>query len=225
MNSFENMIAPDAIGAEKGRYLWEGTRHHVKNHLLTLVGFVCIIVLYAANDFQSVDQPLSQIVLAGLIVITSYYMILAIHDHMLRHVRLLAIVGDKGFSIIKYNEIEEEVLLSYVQTYDTLDRIEKHQRYDVSEDGVYLQTVCRIEFYAPDKRFEQKLAFNRYDVRLTESDGLPEVKAMKAIEEAYALSKTAAQITRIMEAEEVIPSHPQPLIRIRKPVMKVNIND
>lgn len=225
MDALENMIAPDAIGVEKGRYVWNGTRHHVKNHLLALLSIAGIIGLFAVDGFSGPYRPLSQMVLAVLIAATAYYLIWAIYDQSMRHVKYLALVGDKGFSIIKFNEENEEVLLSYVQPYNTLERIEKRQRYDVSEDGVYLQTKCRYGFYAPDKKFEQYLTFNRYDVRLTEREGLPDVKAMKAIEEAYAQSKKAASISRIMESEEVIPSRPQPLLRIKKPIMWADLRE
>lgn len=225
MKSLENMIAPDAIGIEKGRYLWDGSRHHVKNHLLAVFSFLGIILFAAANDFSKPEHPLGQILLATLIAMSAYFLIMAIHDQSLRHVKLLAIVGDRGFGIFKYNEVEELMLRDYVQTYDSLDHIEKRQRYDVSEEGVYLQTVCHYRFFAPEEKFHQKLIFNRYDVRLCERDGLPEVKAMKAIEESYAASKKAASITRVMESEEVIPSRPRPLISIKDAIMWADLKD
>lgn len=219
MDALENMIAPDAIGVEKGRYMWDGTRHHVKNHLLALLSIAGIICLLLVDGFSGPYRPLSQMVLAVLIAAAAYYFIWAVYDQSMRHVKCLALVGDKGFSIFKYNEENKEVLFSYVQPYNTLTRIEKRQRYDVSEDGVYLQTKCRYGFFAPEKKFEIHVTFNRYDVRLIERDGLPDVKALKAIEEAYAQSQKAASIARIMESEEVIPSRPQPLLRIREPIM------
>lgn len=225
MDALEKMIAPDAIGVEKGRFMWDGTRHHVKNHIMAMLGIACIIGLFAVDAFDGPYKALCQIIMAGLIAATAYYLIWAVNDQCMRHVKFLAIVGDKGFSIFKYNEENEEILMSYVQPYKTLDRIEKRQRYDVSEDGVYLQTRCRYAFYAPEKMFELQLVFNRYDVRLTERDGLPDVKAMKVIEESFAQSKKAASIARIMESEEVIPSRPQPLLHIRKPIMWADIRE
>ena len=47
MMSLENMIAPDSIGVEKGRYLWNGSRHRVMNHLLALL---CICVCIGIVD-------------------------------------------------------------------------------------------------------------------------------------------------------------------------------
>ena len=225
MKSLEKMIAPDAIGIEKGRYLWDGSRHHVKNLLLAMLSLLGIVLLAAANDFSKFEHPFSQFLLAVLIALSAYFLIMAVHDQSLRHVKILAIVGDEGFGIFKYNEVEELMLMDYVQTYSSLDHIEKRQRYEVSEDGVYLQTVCHYRFFAPEEKYHQKLIFNRYDIRLCEHDGLPEVKAMKAIEEAYSASKKVAPITRVMESEEVIPSHPRPLISIKDAIMWADLKE
>ena len=228
MMSLENMIAPDSIGVEKGRYLWNGSRHRVMNHLLALL-CVCVCIGIAVSnglDFYSeYDQPLVQMVLGVALFGVLFFAVRAIHDHRLLNVKHLAIVGDKGFSILKYNEEKKFVLSEYVQPYKTLDRIEKHEHNDVTEDGVYLQTVSKYSFFAPDKKFFQKLRYNRNDVQLSEWEGLPEVKAMFAIEEAYNQSRKNAAIMETEEPAAIIPSHPQPLLRIRKPVMWADVEE
>lgn len=228
MMSLENMIAPDSIGVEKGRYLWNGSRHRVMNHLLALLCgsvFIGIAACNRLNIYNEYDQPLLQMLLAVALFAGLFFAVRAIRDQRLLNVKLLAIVGDKGFSILKYNEEKNFVLSEYVQPYTTLDRIEKHERNDISEDGVYLQTVSKYSFYAPDKKFFQKLRYNRNDIQLSERDGLPDVKAMLAIEEAYSQSRKTASITETEEPEAIIPSHPQPLLRIKKPVMWADIEE
>ena len=228
MMSLENMIAPDSIGVEKGRYLWNGSRHRVMNHLLALLCVCVCIGIVASNGlnfFSEYDQPLVKLILGIAIFGSLFFAVRAIKDHRLFNVKNLAIVGDKGFSILKYKEEKNFVLSEYVQPYTTLDRIEKHERNDVTEDGVYLQTVSKYSFFAPNKKFFQKLRYNRNDVQLSERDGLPEVKAMFAIEEAYSQSRKTASIMETEEPEAIIPSHPQSVLRIRKPVMWADIEE
>lgn len=225
MDALDKMIAPEEVGKEAKRFVWDGSRHHVMNQVLSLLCLLLIVVIAIYNDFSFYDKPIVQFVLAMFLPLSVYFLIMAIQDYRIRNVRYLAIVGELGFCIIKYNEEENVVLLNYVQSYKSLAQIEKRQRCDVSEDGVYLQTHYQYSFYAPDCKFQLNLKFNRYDIRLSEQGGLSDVKAMRAIEAAYAESKKSAQIEQIEEAEDVIPSHPQSLLRIRKPVMWADLVD
>lgn len=226
MMSLENMIAPDSIGVEKGRYLWDSSNHRVMNNLFTfLCASVCVVIAICdgLNVYNDYNQPLVRLILVVAFFACLFFAVRGIRDQRQINVKLLAIVGDKGFSILKYNEEKNFVLSEYVQPYKTLDRIEKQEHNDVTEDGVYLQTVSKYSFFAPDKKYYQKLKYNRNDIQLSEKAGLSDVKAMLAIEEAYSQSRKTASIKETEEPVAIIPSHPQPLLRIRKPIMWADI--
>lgn len=223
MKGIENALVPDIIGTETSRYLWEGTRHHVMNHLLTAVCIVFFVVIYVSNGVHT--SAWSQTGLSISATLGAFFFIRALNDYRMRNISYLAIVGDKGFCIYKYNEAEDLVITQYLQSYDALDSIEKREHDDVSEDGIYLQTIARYSFFALDKKFSQKIKYNRNDIRLSESYGMPEVKAMLAIEQAYNQSCVKAEVTTIKEEEEIIPSHPQGLLKIRKPIMWADVEE
>lgn len=225
MEGIEKLMVPEIIGTEKSRYLWEGTRHHVLNNLLAIVCIVFFVVIYVSNGAGIHTSPWSQAGLSLSATLGAFFLIRAFNDYRMRNINYLAIIGDKGFCIYKYNEAEDLVVSEYLQSYDTLDHIEKREHDDVSEDGIYLQTVGYYTFYAPDMKFYQKIKYNRNDIRLSESYGMPDVKAMIDIERAYNLSCEKAEVTTIQEMEEVIPSHPQGLLKIRKPIMWADVEE
>lgn len=225
MKGIENTMAPDVIGTEKSRYFWEATRHHVFNHLMAAICIVFFVAIYQSNGIGVSTSAWAQAGLSISVTLGSFYFIRALNDYHLRNIGYLTIIGDKGFCIYKYNMAEDEVLSQYMQSYEELEHIEKREHDDVSEDGIYLQTVAHYTFYAPDKKFHQKIVYNRNDVRLSESYGMPEVKAMLAIERAYNQSCAEADVTTIQETTEVIPSHPQGLLKIRKPIMWADVEE
>jgi len=222
MINFENIQSPDSLGKVQNRFMWNGTRHHVLNHLLFLLCLtVATVIIYLANrnGYSLSDNTVLQCFLTLSLTVGVFFMLRAIQDQMLRHIRYLAIVGDRGFSILKYNEENDVVVEEYVQPYESLLHIEKHERDDVSEDGIYLRTVSRYVFYAPNRKFSHKVKFNRNDIRLQERDGMADVKALIAIERAYNACCSNASIDQIQEPEVVIPSHPQPVIRLKAPIL------
>lgn len=75
--SLENMIAPDSIGVEKGRYLWNASRHRVMNHLLALLCVCVCIGIVASNGlnfFSEYDQPLVKLIL-GIAIFGSLFLL------------------------------------------------------------------------------------------------------------------------------------------------------
>lgn len=218
----------EALGRVQSRYVWEGSRHHVQNHLLFLLCIATGATIFglAHQSGQSLsDSPLMQVGLTLCLTIGIFFLFRAVHDQMMRHIRYQAIVGDRGFSIMKYNEESNLMLEEIVQPYDTLLRIEKHEHNDVSEEGVYLRTVSNYSFYGTENTFSQEVKFNRNDIRLQERDGMPDVKALFAIERAYNESCQHATIAQVEEPETVIPSRPQPVIRLKAPVMWRDIDE
>lgn len=225
MRSIENRKSPNVIGEETARYMWECERHHVLNHILTLVCMAVFITIAQTNGIGQFASPWAQAGLSVSMTLGVFFMIRAIHDYQLRHIRYLAIVGTEGFCIYKYNEEEKEVLSEYVQPYNTLSYIEKEERQNVAEDGAYLQTVTRYTFFAPEKKFSLRVKYNRHDVHLDDGYSLPDVKAMMAIEKAYDKSSQGAHVFSFEDQAEVIPSHPQSLLKIHKPVMWADIEE
>ncbi len=225
MRSIEKRKSPSIIGEEIGRYLWESERHHVKNYLLTFVCFLIFAVIAKNYGIGQYVAPWTQTGLSVSMTLGVFFLIKAIHDFHLRHVRFLAIVGKEGFCIYKYNDEEKEVLSEYIQPYCTLEHIEKNERQNVSEDGVYLQTSTRYAFYAPEKKFSVCVKYNRHDIHLEDNYSMPDVKAMLAIERAYNRSSVAAMVYSFKEEEEIIPSRPQSLLKIHKPVMWTEIEE
>lgn len=222
MNNINNIQLPDSLGEVQNRYMWEGTRHHILNHVLFLLCLaIATISLYIAQShgYTLRNSTFMQCIMTFSLTLGVFFMLRAIQDQMLRHIRFLAIVGDRGFSILKYNEENDVVVEEYTQPYESLSHIEKHERDDISEDGIYLRTICRYDFYAPDRKFSQKVKFNRNDIRLQERDGMADIKALMAIERAYHASCGNASISQIQEPETIIPSHPQPIIRLKAPIL------
>lgn len=222
MGVLENVASTETLGKVQSRYVWEEARHHIQNHLLFLL---CVVVgaIVLGMSYQSGHtlrtSPILQMCITACVTLGMFFLMRAIHDQMLRHIRCLATIGDRGFSIVKYNEENDMLLEEYVQPYDSLLRIEKHEHDDVSEDGIYLRTVSSYYFVGSDNSFCKKIKYNRNDIRLNERDGMADVKALFAIERAYNASCQTATITHIAEPETVIPSRPQPVIRLKTPVM------
>jgi len=221
MSKLDNYMVPEVIGTVEGRYLWDESRHHVKNHVLAVLMLAGFVAMASQYDFQfkyHVIPPLMQIALTMSLVLGVYFVIKAVDDFQLRHLKVMAIVGDEGFCIVRYNDKEDEILSDYVQIYRQLERVEKYMHNDITEDGIYLRTVSTYAFYAPDLKYHIELKYNRRDVRLMECDGLDDVKAILSIEEAYKrchLKKVAV----IPEPDYLIPSRPRPLLKINQAIM------
>lgn len=202
--------APEAIGTEMERYNWDATHHHhlVLNLVLFLVALACswgIAAYYDYVPFGSEVPLISKIVLVLILVWALLLFLRALRELLRINIRIVAIVGDKGFCIYQFNVVRQRILSRYLQTYATLDHIEKYEHNRVSEEGVYLGTVAHYTFHAADgRKVRFKLVYHSNDVRLTRRRGLGDVKAMRAIDIAYNNSRTS-EVPEITTDRVVVP--------------------
>jgi len=221
MGKLDNYLVPEEIGTIKGRYIWDKSRHSVKNHFLAVALLLLFTIISAHYNFHfeyRVIPPLAQIVLTMSLSLGVFYVMKALDDYRCRHLKVSAIVGEEGFCIVQYNDLDDEIISEYVQVYRRLDRIEKYVHNDISEEGIYLRTVSTYAFYAPDLKYFIKLKYNRRDVRLVEQEGLADVRAILAIEDAYKQCRMK-KIAVIPEPDYLIPSRPRPLLKINQAIM------
>lgn len=131
----------------------------------------------------------------------------------IRQVRYLAIIGEKGFCITRYNGITNEVMDRYVQTFDKPWDIRKEIMHKESEEGIYLYTSARYTFYAPYKKMEIKLRYNANDARLHGVRGLKGLRAMDEIEHLRQVHKEGG--TCSIEKRKRLPHLPGAMRKVK----------
>jgi hypothetical protein len=133
----------------------------------------------------------------------------------IREVRYLAIIGDKGFCITRYNAINGAVLEQYVQPFDKPWEIRKEVNHKESEESIYLYTTAKYTFYAPYKKMEIKLVYNANDARLEGVRGLKGVRAMHDLEHEHQVHTEGGEC--VIEKRRLTPHLPKTKIKIRNP--------
>ena len=131
----------------------------------------------------------------------------------IRQIRYLVIIGDKGFSITRYNAINGVVQEQYIQTFDKPWEIRKEVNHKESEDSIYLYTKAKYTFYAPYKKMEIKLRYNTNDARLEGVRGLKGLRAMTDLEHEYEVRNTEGDI----EKRKLTPQLPKKKLKVRNP--------
>ena len=138
----------------------------------------------------------------------------------IRQIRYLAIIGDKGFSITRYNAINGVVLEHYVQSFDKPWEIRKEVNHKESEDSIYLYTTAHYIFYAPYKKMEIKLRYNANDARLSGVRGLKGLRAMTELEHEHEVHTEGGECK--IEKRKLTPHLPKPFKKVRSAFTRRN---
>ena len=131
----------------------------------------------------------------------------------IRQIRYLAIIGDKGFCITRYNAINNTVLEQYIQPFDKPWEIRKEVNHKESEDSIYLYTTAKYTFYAPYKKMEIKLRYNANDARLSGVRGLKGLRAMTDLEHEHQVHTEGGECH--IETRKLMPHLPKKLHKVR----------